>query len=48
MEMRVEGRMKRRSSKGAFTPAEHCLRTFENVFKRSRTFANMHEGIFSL
>ena len=27
--------------KGLFTPAEHSLRTFENVSKRSRTFANM-------
>ena len=31
--------------KGAFTPVEHSLRIFENVLKRSRTFANMHEGL---
>ena len=32
-------------TQSAFTPAEHCLRAFKNVFKRSKAFANMREGL---
>ena len=31
------------TSKGAFTPAEHCFRTLENVCKRFQTFKNIRK-----